>query len=82
MCNSNFSTAFGLERLLTANLGLCYLIERIDFTLLQAKLSTSGAGADVQLVALTGIHVERTICLLGSRSAGWRLFVETRISKE
>jgi hypothetical protein len=35
MCNSNFSTAFGLGRQLTANLGLCYLIERIDFILLQ-----------------------------------------------
>jgi hypothetical protein len=38
MCNSNFSTAFGFERLPTANLGLLYRIERIDFVLLQLKL--------------------------------------------
>ncbi len=61
MCNSNFSTASGLELLLTANLGLRYLIERIDFILLQGKLSRSGANPDVQLVALAGIHLERTI---------------------
>jgi hypothetical protein len=49
MCNSNSSTAFGLRRLLTASPGLLYLIERIDFILLQGKDTTSGVGADVQL---------------------------------
>ena len=66
MCNSNFSTAFGLERPLTANPERRYSIERIDFILLQRELRSRAAEPDVQLVALTGIRLERTIFLLGA----------------
>ena len=43
MCNSNFSTAFGLRGPRTANPQPPYLIERIDFAVLQGKISIPGA---------------------------------------
>ena len=49
MCNSNFNTAFGLGGPRSANPQPLYLIERIDFAVLQGKTSILGADQDVQL---------------------------------